>query len=222
MTAKSDDGNGKGNEPQPTNVVHLPKSATIIPKETAKKAQREFKRWKQTFVKMINRGCNIEWRRMADGSFGYKFILPSELCKIVYEIQVNERIRAQMEHAARHCKEKGIVMPSKQEIERIALANLQQEFMAITMRTMQQMQQPAADAEPKKDEPTAEEEAEAQAKIQQLREQLVKGEGAIDDATAKIKEELATREVHDAVETIQTPTTIQEAIEAVNKNRDSE
>lgn len=192
------DGSGKITaEPQPTNVVRLPKNATIIPKDITRKAKKEFRAWKETLIHMINRGCQIEWRRTPDGQFHHKFILAPTLCKIVYEVQIQERIYAQREHAARACKEKGIAMPTDQEIERIAIMSLQQEFMAHTVTTMQQLQKPAADAHtaPTKENKlvTAEEEQAATDKLKQMREQFVTGGKIVDKASDKIKAELEKR-----------------------------
>lgn len=186
-------------DPEPSNVVQLPQNKRIIPRDVAKAVQKKFRQWKQTFIHMINRECQIEWQRAADGTFGYRFILSPELCKIVYEVQINERIRAQMDHAQKICKEKGVVMPTTQEIERIAFANLAQEFMAFTMQTMKKLQQPAGDAEkkPKEEEVTPADdglsEEDAAEKIRQLRAQLVKGAQKVDEAGDKIKAELDRR-----------------------------
>lgn len=191
------DGTGKvQRNPEPTNVIQLPKRATIIPKPQAKKAQQDFKAWKRTFVRMLNKDSQIEWRRDAKGEFHYKFILSAELCKVVYEIQVNERIRAQLEQAKEICAKKGVVMPTQQEIERVAMANIQQEFMVSTMNTMKQLQQPTRDARPVEEAPapTEDEEAAALAKIRDLRAQIVKGADKADATGDRIRSELAKRQ----------------------------
>lgn len=196
VTCQRCEGTGKvSKEPTPTNIIHLPKRATIIPKAKAKKARQDFKAWKSTFVRMLNKDSQISWMRDRKGEFHYKFILSPELCKIVYEVQVNERIRAQLEQAKEICAKKGVVMPTQQEIERIAMANIQQEFMVSTMQTMKQLQQPTHDARPAEEAvaPTADEEAAAQAKIQELRAQIVKGADKADATGDRIKAELEKR-----------------------------
>lgn len=213
-------GNGKGKPrvkqpqaPKETEIIHLPKHADKgIPLNLARKVRKEFKEWKRQFINMINHDSQIEWYQDAAGQIAYRFILSANLCEVVYEIQIRERIRAQTEHALQKLREQGGTMPDTETIEKAALANLQQEFMAHSLATMRALfaeqklagkskaDQAAIAAEAAKptveaDEPTSEEEAEAASKLQQLRAELIQGDlaGKVETAEEHIKAELDRR-----------------------------
>jgi len=189
---------GKGRvkeNPDPTNVIQLPKKTRTIPREIAKAARDEFKAWKRTFMMMINQS-QIEFYRDKTGAIKYTFVLSPELCKTVYEVQIKERVRAQKEMAIQKCREKGILMPTDSDIEKIALASLQQEFMAAALQTMKfekdsaDQARDAAEAKEKADE---DEEAQAAEELKEMRAKLVGGTDQIESAEDRIKEELEKR-----------------------------
>lgn len=197
MNKPSDNEGGK--------VIRLPKSAQRVPIDIARAARQEFKDWKRQFIAMINRGSEIEWWQDAAGNWGKRFILSPDLCETVYEVQIREKIRAEFDRAVRLCKEKGLINPSRQEIEKVAMTAMHQEFVLRTLKTMKAFFGDQAVAlegtkTPEGEEaPSADEEEVAAESIRQMREQLVRGDlkGQITTVEEKVKAELASRQDSD-------------------------
>ena len=67
------------------------RSKVLTEDELKEKAiHREFRLWKRELHQMIERGCSI-----AKGKTGHTFILPSELCNLVWATTVRERMKLQ-------------------------------------------------------------------------------------------------------------------------------
>lgn len=166
-----------------------------VDRATLKKARLEFRRWKDTFTEMIRRKSSISWYRDPRGKMAYKFILPPDLFKVIYDIQINERVKAQLDHAQRQFKERGIVLPPRKEIEQQALKNLQREFMAASVSALEKIcaaQQPEPVQEATKAPELVEEQA-ARETLARMRQHIAASGDTIDQAMENIKAEIEAR-----------------------------
>ena len=169
-----------------------------------KQARVEFRRWKDTFTAMIRRKSSIAWYRDGKGKITYKFILPTDLFKVIYEIQIQEKVKAQIEHAERQFRKTGRWALTRKEIEQQALKNLQREFMAASVSALEKIcAAHQKDLEPeleKKDlepelekDPAPIEEEQARETLAKMREHLAAEERTVEDAMANIQAELDAR-----------------------------
>jgi hypothetical protein len=122
--------------------------AENAPKALNAKAHKEFKDWKRALCDMITRESSLEINR--DGS--YAFLLPPRLVKLVWEVMIRERMRVEKVSA------KEAVARTKDELD-------------VTVKEHALVRgRHAAGAEKRKQE-----EAEAQAEIERIRAEVIKG-----------------------------------------------